>query len=101
MKVKGQWLYLYVQGIPKETRLILISVKQETKKPAKHFFKKALRSLHVSKPLVITVDKSPFFLSNHICIRTAFNEFLLLYIDTLKVFLIFLNQLIISRLFNA
>jgi transposase-like protein len=30
-------------------------------KAAKHFFKKALRSFHVSKPRVITVDKNPAY----------------------------------------
>jgi transposase-like protein len=47
-----------VQLILKEIRLIFISVKQETKKAAKRFFKKALQSIHVSKPRVITVDKN-------------------------------------------
>ena len=35
--------------------------KTRDKKAAKRFFKKALRSFHVSKPRVITVDKNPAY----------------------------------------
>ncbi|MBJ8038621.1 DDE-type integrase/transposase/recombinase, partial [Bacillus cereus] len=33
--------------------------KSRNHKAAKRFFKKALRSFHVSKPRIITVDKNP------------------------------------------
>ncbi len=35
--------------------------KTRNHKAAKRFFKKALRSFHVSKPRVITVDKNPAY----------------------------------------
>ncbi len=35
--------------------------KTRDKQAAKHFFKKALQSLRVSKPRIITVDKNPAY----------------------------------------
>ncbi|WP_404799132.1 IS6 family transposase [Bacillus aerolatus] len=59
LKVKGQWMYLY-RAVDSEgnTTDFYLRVKQEA---AKRFFKKALRSLHVSTPPVITVDKNPAY----------------------------------------
>ena len=59
IKVKGQWMYLY-RAVDSEGNTIdfYLSETRDTK-AAKRFFKKALRSFHVSKPRVITVDKNP------------------------------------------
>jgi transposase, IS6 family len=40
---------------------VLYLSKTREKKAAKRFFKKALRSFHVSKPRVIIVDKNPVY----------------------------------------
>jgi transposase, IS6 family len=60
LKVKGQWIYLY-RAVDSEGYTIdfYLSKKTRDKKATRHFFKKALRSFHVSKLLVITVDKNP------------------------------------------
>ena len=61
IKVKGQWMYLY-HAVSYEGNTIDFSLsKTRDKKAAKRFFKKALRSFHVSKPRVITVDKNPAY----------------------------------------
>jgi transposase-like protein len=61
IKVKGQWMYLY-RAVDSEGSTIdfYLSETRDTK-AAKRFFKKALRSFHVSKPRVITVDKNPAY----------------------------------------
>ncbi|RWS38106.1 IS6 family transposase [Bacillus mycoides] len=61
IKVKGQWMYLY-RAVDSEGNTIdfHLSETRDTK-AAKRFFKKALRSFHVSKPRVITVDKNPAY----------------------------------------
>ncbi|MFI8707995.1 IS6 family transposase [Bacillus sp. NPDC077411] len=61
IKVKGQWIYLY-RAVDSEGNTIdfYLSETRDTK-AAKRFFKKALRSFHVSKPRVITVDKNPAY----------------------------------------
>lgn len=61
VKVKGQWMYLY-RAVDSEGNTIdfYLSKIRDTK-AAKRFFKKALRSFHVSKPRVITVDKNPTY----------------------------------------
>ncbi|MGE6367236.1 IS6 family transposase [Bacillus paramycoides] len=61
IKVKGQWMYLY-RAVDSEGNTIdfYLSETRDTK-AAKCFFKKALRSFHVSKPRVITVDKNPAY----------------------------------------
>lgn len=61
IKVKGQWMYLY-RAVDSEGNTIdfYLSETRDTK-AAKRFFKKALRSFHVSKPRVITVDKNPAY----------------------------------------
>ena len=61
IKVKGQWMYLY-RSVDSEGNTIDFYV-SKTRDPqaAKRFFKKALRSFHVSKPRVITVDKNPAY----------------------------------------
>ena len=61
IKVKGKWMYLYravdSEGNPIEFHLS----KTRDKQAAKDFFKKALRSNHISTPRVITVDKNPAY----------------------------------------
>ncbi|MGG2091544.1 IS6 family transposase [Bacillus sp. S13(2024)] len=59
IKVKDQWMYLY-RAVDSEGNTIDFCLsKTRDQKAAKCFFKKALRSFHVSKPRVITVDKNP------------------------------------------
>ncbi|WP_455931174.1 IS6 family transposase [Priestia aryabhattai] len=61
VKVKGQWMYLY-RAVDSEGNTINFYLsKTRDHKAAKRFFKKALRSFHVSKPRVITVDKNPAY----------------------------------------
>ncbi|MCY8234184.1 IS6 family transposase [Priestia endophytica] len=61
IKVKGQWVYLY-RAVDSEGNTIDFYLSQtRDHKTAKRFFRKALRSLHVSKPRVITVDKNPAY----------------------------------------
>ena len=61
IKVKDQWMYLY-RAVDSEGNTIDFHLsKTRDKKSAKRFFKKALRSFHVSKPRVITVDKNPAY----------------------------------------
>ena len=61
VKVKGKWMYLY-RAVDSEGNTIdfYLSKTRDTK-ATKRFFKKALRSFHVSKPRVITVDKNPAY----------------------------------------
>lgn len=61
IKVKGQWMYLYRAVDSKGNTIDFYLSKTRDKKAAKHFFKKALRSFHVSKPRVMTVDKNPAY----------------------------------------
>ena len=58
IKVKGQWMYLYRAVDSKGNTIDFFLNKTRDQKAAKHFFKKALRSFHVTKPRVITVDKN-------------------------------------------
>ncbi|CAK6481360.1 IS6 family transposase IS240C (plasmid) [Peribacillus frigoritolerans] len=61
IKVRGRWMYLY-RAVDSEGNTIEFYLsKTRDHKAAKHFFKKALRSFHVSKPRVITVDKNPAY----------------------------------------
>ncbi|KEK22107.1 IS6 family transposase [Bacillus gaemokensis] len=61
VKVKSQWMYLY-RAVNSEGNTIDFHLsKTRDLKAAKRFFKKALRSFHVSKPRVITVDKNPAY----------------------------------------
>ena len=53
IKVKGQWMYLY-RAVDSEGNTIDFYL-------SKTRGKKALRSFHVSKPRVITVDKNPTY----------------------------------------
>lgn len=58
MKVKGQWMYLY-RAVDSEGNMIGFYLsKSRNHKAAKCFFEKYLRSFHVSKSRVITVDKN-------------------------------------------
>jgi IS6 family transposase len=61
IKVKGQWNYLYraVDSTGKTIDFIL-SEKRDMK-ASKHFFQKALSSVHVQTPRLITVDKNPSY----------------------------------------
>ncbi|WP_394141725.1 IS6 family transposase [Cytobacillus oceanisediminis] len=59
IKVKGQWMYLYRAVDSEGNTIDFYLSKTRDKRAAKCFFKKALRSFHVSKPRVITVDKNP------------------------------------------
>ncbi|MFB9760777.1 IS6 family transposase, partial [Ectobacillus funiculus] len=61
IKVKGQWMYLYRAVDSEGSTIDFYLSKTRDHKVAKHFFKKALRSFHVSKPRVITVDKNPAY----------------------------------------
>ncbi|MDF9666501.1 IS6 family transposase [Bacillus wiedmannii] len=61
VKVKGQWMYLYRSVDSKGSTIDFYLSKTRDHKAAKRFFKKALRSFHVSKPRVITVDKNPAY----------------------------------------
>ncbi|WP_231373273.1 IS6 family transposase [Bacillus sp. 37MA] len=61
VKVKGQWMYLYRAADSKGNTIDFHLSKTRDYKAAKRFFKKALRSFHVSKPRVITVDKNPAY----------------------------------------
>ncbi|PFW65968.1 IS6 family transposase [Bacillus pseudomycoides] len=61
IKVKGQWMYLYRAVDSKGSTIDFCLSKTRDQKAAKRFFKKALRSFHVSKPRVITVDKNPAY----------------------------------------
>src|SRR3954466_7600809 len=61
IKVKGQWMYLYRAVDSEGNTFDFYFSKTRDKRAAKCFFKKALRSFHVSKPRVITVDKNPAY----------------------------------------
>ena len=61
VKVKGQWMYLYRAVDSEGNTIDFYLSKTRTTGAAKHFFKKALRPFHVSKPRVITVDKNPAY----------------------------------------
>ncbi|MCY8235430.1 IS6 family transposase [Priestia endophytica] len=61
IKVKGQWMYLYRAVDSEGNTIDFYLSKTRDHKAAKCFFKKALRSLHVSNPRVITVDKNPAY----------------------------------------
>jgi len=61
IKVKGQWMYLYRAVDSEGNTIDFYLSKTRDQKAAKYFFKKALRSFHVSKPRVITVDKNPAY----------------------------------------
>ncbi len=58
IKVKGQWMYLYRAVDSKGNTIDFYQNKTGNQKAVKRFFKKALQSFHVSKALVITVDKN-------------------------------------------
>ena len=61
IKVKGQWMYLYRAVDSEGNTIDFYLSKMRNHKAAKRFFKKALQSLPVSKPRVITVDKNPAY----------------------------------------
>ena len=61
IKVKRQWMYLYRAVDSEGNTIDFYLSKSRNHKAAKRFFKKALRSFHVSKPRVITVDKNPAY----------------------------------------
>ena len=61
IKVKGQWMYLYRAVDSEGNTIDFYLSKSRNHKAAKRFFKKALRSFHVSKPRIITVDKNPVY----------------------------------------
>ncbi len=54
-------MYLYRAVDSKGSTIDFFLSKTRNQKAAKCFFKKALRSFHVSKPRVITVDKNPAY----------------------------------------
>ncbi|RPK14786.1 hypothetical protein FH5_00221 [Priestia endophytica] len=61
IKVKRQWMYLY-RAVDSEGNTIDFCLsKTRDQKAAKRFFKKALRSFHVSKLRVITIDNNPAY----------------------------------------
>ncbi|HFF3743368.1 TPA: IS6 family transposase, partial [Bacillus cereus] len=59
--IKGQWMYLYRAVDSEGNTIDFYLSKSRNHKAAKRFFKKALRSFHVSKPCIITVDKNPAY----------------------------------------
>lgn len=61
IKVKGQWMYLYRTVDSEGNTIDFYLSKTRNHKATKRFFKKALRSFHVSKPRVITIDKNPAY----------------------------------------
>ncbi|MBG9522338.1 transposase [Bacillus thuringiensis] len=61
IKVKGQWMYLYRAVDSEGNTIDFYLSKSRNHKAARRFFKKALRSFHVSKPRIITVDKNPAY----------------------------------------
>ncbi|MFP7736649.1 IS6 family transposase [Priestia aryabhattai] len=61
IKVKGKWVYLYRAVDSKGHTIDFYLSESRDKQAAKHFFKKALAFLYVSKPRVITVDKNPAY----------------------------------------
>ncbi|MGG2014833.1 IS6 family transposase [Bacillus sp. S10(2024)] len=61
IKVKGEWMYLYRAVDSEGNTIDFYLSKFRNHKAAKRFFQKALRSFHVSKPRVITVDKNPAY----------------------------------------
>ncbi|MGG3524253.1 IS6 family transposase [Bacillus pseudomycoides] len=61
MKVKGKWMYLYRAVDSEGNTIDFYLSKSRNHKAAKRFFKKALRSFHVSQPRVITIDKNPAY----------------------------------------
>ena len=61
IKVKAQWMYLYRAVDSEGNTIDFYLSKTRDQKAAKRFFKKALQSIHVSKPRVITVDKNPAY----------------------------------------
>ncbi len=54
-------MYLYRAVASEGNTIDFYLSKSRNRKAAKRFFKKALRSFHVSKPRVITVDKNPAY----------------------------------------
>lgn len=58
VKVKGQWMYLYRIVDSKGNTIDFHLSKTRDPRTAKHFFKKALQSFHVSNLRVNTVDKN-------------------------------------------
>jgi transposase, IS6 family len=54
-------MYLYRAVDSKGNTIDFYLSKTRNNKAAKRFFKKALRSFHVSKPRVMTVDKNPAY----------------------------------------
>ncbi|MBW3496575.1 IS6 family transposase [Bacillus sp. FDAARGOS_1420] len=61
IKVKGQWMYFYRAVDSEGNTIDFYLSKSRNHKAAKRFFKKVLRSFHVSKPRIITVDKNPAY----------------------------------------
>ena len=61
VKVKCQWMYLYRAVDSKGNTIDFHLSKTRDHRAANRFFKKALRSFHVSKPRVITVYKNPAY----------------------------------------
>ncbi|MBT2258907.1 IS6 family transposase [Priestia megaterium] len=61
IKVKGQWMYLYRAVDSEGNTIDFYLSKTRDHKAAKYFFKKTLRSIHVSKPRLITIDKNPAY----------------------------------------
>lgn len=58
IKVKGQWMYLYRTVDSEGNTIDFYLNKTRDPKTKKRFFKKLLRSFHVSKPRIITVAKN-------------------------------------------
>ncbi len=61
VKIKSQWMYPYRAIDSKGNTIDFYLSKTGDHKVARCFFRKALRSLHFSKPRVLIVDKNPAY----------------------------------------
>ncbi|PFO12693.1 hypothetical protein COJ70_24295 [Priestia megaterium] len=61
VRVKRQWMYLHrAVDLERNTIGFHLSKTRDTK-TAKHFFKRALRSFHILKLYILTLDKNPAY----------------------------------------
>ncbi len=61
MYMKVQWMYLYCSFNSEVSTIDFYPSESGDKQAAKCFFKKALAFSYMTKPCVITVDKSPTY----------------------------------------
>lgn len=58
MKLKGQWMYLYRAVESEENTIDFYLSRTRNHQAEKGFFNKILRTLHISNPRVITLNKN-------------------------------------------